>query len=78
MATVTDKITYEFNKNSREIVRAGHTEYQGHKLVYLRVFYNAGSDEKPEWRPTRKGITISEELLNEVIKAVNSLKGEDA
>ena len=76
MQTVTDAITYEFNKNSREIVRAGHTEYQGHKLVYLRVFYNAGTDEKPEWRPTRKGITISEELLNEVIKAVNSLKGD--
>ncbi len=71
----TEEVTYEFNKNSRELVRTGHTEYQGHKLIYLRVFYNAGSDEKPEWRPTRKGITISEELVNELSKAVESLRG---
>ena len=71
----TEEVTYEFNKNSRELVRVGHTEYQGHKLIYLRVFYNAGSDEKPEWRPTRKGITISEELVNELSKAVESLRG---
>ena len=72
----TEEVTYEFNKNSRELVRAGHTEYQGHKLIYLRVFYNAGSDEKPEWRPTRKGITISEELVNELSKAVESLRSD--
>ena len=78
MSKATEEVTYEFNKNSRELVRAGHTEYQGHKLIYLRVFYNAGIDEKPEWRPTRKGITISEELVNELAKAIKSLRRSDA
>lgn len=69
-----EDITYQFDKNATEIVRAGKTEYQGHKLVYLRVFYNAGTSEVPEWKPSKKGITISEDLIEELIRAVNSLK----
>ncbi len=76
MSKATEEVTYEFNKNSRELVRAGHTEYKGHNLIYLRVFYNAGSDEDPEWKPSRKGITISEELIDELSKAVESLRGD--
>ena len=72
-----DDVRYEFQKNSRELVRAGISQYQGKDYAYIRIFYNAGTDEYPDWRPSKKGVVVSVDLLDELVKAVNSLKGDD-
>ena len=70
-----EEFTYEFYKNSHELVRAGISTYNGRKYVFLRIFYNASADpENPEWHPSKKGVTIGIHYVDELVKAVNSIK----
>ena len=70
-----EQITYEFNKNTHELVRAGFSNYNGKVYAFIRIFYNASPDvENPDWRPSKKGITINVDLLPKLIEAVESLK----
>ena len=66
---------YAFEKNSREVVRASLSNWQGHDLVDLRVFARQSDGE---FVPTRKGLTIARELVPELLKAVEALKRETA
>lgn len=60
----------KFQKNSDEEVRAQITTYKGHNLIDLRVFAMKRDGEVP----TRKGLTISVDLLPELKEAVISLE----
>ena len=51
-----DELIAQFEKNATEVVRVSLTEFRGRKLVDLRVYY---TDDAGEYRPTRKGISIS-------------------
>lgn len=42
-------------KNAREEIRVERQDYQGHDLVQMRVWFDAGGGEM---RPTKKGIAI--------------------
>jgi hypothetical protein len=64
--------TRVIKKNSMEELRVELTEFNGHRLVAFRVF----SDWKGDgMRATRKGITVSIDLLQEVIEALQEAQG---
>jgi hypothetical protein len=65
-----EKLVYEFEKNTEERVRAEFSQWNGRDLFSLRVFFNVGSGT-PDWRPTRKGLTIRTELIPELKKAMD-------
>jgi hypothetical protein len=56
----------EIQKNSREIIRIKESEYEGHKFIDCRIFY----DDKGEWRPTKKGISFSHKIAKEVVEGI--------
>lgn len=62
---------FSFPKNSLEEVRASLTEFKGRQYIDLRVFYKAEDDE---FRPTKKGLTLSPELIPELEEALHKLK----
>jgi len=57
----------DIQKNSLERIRIQRSEYKGHELIDIRVFFKANDGK---WYPTRKGITFSVSLANEVIKGI--------
>jgi len=65
---------HQFAKNSSEEVRVSLTEYKGHKLIDLRIYYEA--DESGERRPTKKGITIDVGLYPELKRAIIKIEKE--
>jgi len=70
-----ERILSEFRKNSGEVVRVSFTTFKGRKLINLRVYYNAGED-KDEWRPTPKGLTLRRELIPELKEAIDKAAEE--
>lgn len=66
-----DLIVFEFDKNSREKVRALLREWQGKRLLDLRVFYDTGSGD---WRPTQKGVCLRVDLLPNLKEAIMALE----
>ena len=56
----------EIRKNSGEIIRIEEQEYQGHDLIDCRVYY----DDNGEWRPTKKGISLSKNTAHEVVEGI--------
>ncbi len=57
----------DIQKNSLERIRIQRSEYKGHELIDIRVFFKANDGK---WYPTRKGITFSVSLANEVINGI--------
>jgi Transcriptional Coactivator p15 (PC4) len=61
-------------KNPTEEVRVSLTSYRGHDLVDIRVFFQ---DEQGEWRPTKRGVSLSvdsfAELRDAIVKAEEML-----
>ncbi len=68
---MSDCILHRFRKNSSEEVRATISEFKGASYASVRVSYEA---EPGVWRPTKKGLTIALDLLDELEKAVQALK----
>jgi hypothetical protein len=66
----------ELQKNTRERIRISIDEFHGYSLINCRVYFRTDSGE---WRPTRKGIALSKQNINEVIEllkeAGKKLKG---
>ena len=67
----------EVEKNAKEKVRVSIEEYHGHKFIDCRVYYQ---DSQGEWRPTKKGIALNADCINEVIQGLQkaSRKLEEA
>jgi hypothetical protein len=66
------KLVTKFDKNSTEEVHVQITEYKGHNLIDIRVFYYPEGEE--EARPTKKGISISTDLFPDLKKAILELE----
>jgi len=60
-------------KNSREELRINIDEYRGHRLVNLRVWFEA---DDGEMRPGKQGIAIRLDLLPELRAALNRVERE--
>ena len=54
-------------KNPTEEVRISLTSFRGHDLVDIRVFFQ---DEQGEWRPTKRGVSLSVDSFAELREAV--------
>ena len=66
-----DKLIAEFQKNALETVRVSLREYKGHRLIDFRVYYR---DDNDELRPTRKGVSLSVGLFDELKAATEKLE----
>jgi len=69
--TKSDSPVYTFQKNASERIEARLTEFHGRRLVDLRTHYET---EAGDWKPTRKGVCVSVDLLGELEKAVAALR----
>ena len=58
-------------KNTREVIRVQRTQFKGYELVDVRVFYQ--DEDAGEYRPSRKGISLKQNLLPQLINALEGL-----
>ena len=64
----------EFKKNDRgEVVRIVREDYRGTDLVNIRVWYRA---DNGEMRPSKTGITINGNQIDQLIEALQAVKAE--
>ena len=63
-----NELIHSFQKNATEEIRVSLSEYLGHKLIDIRVYYQG---EDNEYRPTKKGLSISVEKFNDLQEAIN-------
>jgi len=59
----------EVQKNSKEKIIISINEYEGHKYIDLRVYYE--DNNTSEWKPTKKGIALSKKNIKDVITFLN-------
>ncbi len=57
------------SKNKREQFQIYRSEYMGHQLMNIRVFF--ACDDEAEVKPSHKGIAFNTKLLGEVIRAID-------
>jgi hypothetical protein len=65
------QIIHSFPKNPLEEVRVSVSVYKGKQYIDLRIYYK-GDDG--EFHPSKKGLTMSPELLPDLVEAVEKLK----
>lgn len=58
-------------KNSREEIRVYRSNYIGRDLVNIRVFFK---DVDGTYKPTRKGIAVKVELIDDLLEALKEFK----
>jgi len=66
----------KFQKNSLEEIRTEIIEFQGKKYLNIRVWYNAGNGNKPDFRPTPKGLTLNVDLVDNLKEAISKAAKE--
>ncbi|MGD0231168.1 MAG: transcriptional coactivator p15/PC4 family protein [Syntrophorhabdales bacterium] len=57
----------EVEKNMKERIRVSIEEYHGHRFIDCRVYYE---DAQGELKPTKKGIALNADTIDEVIEAL--------
>ena len=65
-----DRIIDSFKRNATEEVRATVRTYRGKQYMDMRIYY---LDDAGEYKPTKKGINLSVELLGELTRRVEKL-----
>jgi hypothetical protein len=66
-----NQMVYSFQKNALEEIRVSISTFKGRKYLDIRVFYQ-GDDG--EYKPSKKGVALSPELLPELETAIQKLK----
>ena len=66
-----DELIAQFEKNATEVVHVSLTEYRGRKLVDVRIYY---SDAEGQYRPTKKGVSLSLEVYPDFKRAMLALE----
>ena len=64
------------NLNSKNEVRVKVVEYEGRSRLDIRHYFNQDPAKPNDFIPTRKGINISIELGQELMKALSSVLAE--
>ena len=59
----------EFTKNAREKVRVEFMTYRGNEVLNLWVYYS-NDPTREEWKPSKKGLSLSTELVPYLKEAV--------
>lgn len=63
-----DRVVYQFQKNPEEEVRFTLREYKDRHYLDIRLWFQPA--DGGEYRPTKKGLTLSLEHLSELKKGV--------
>jgi hypothetical protein len=61
-----EKQIAQFEKGE-DVVRVALTEFRNRQYMEIRTYYMA---DDGDWKPTKKGITLSPELMREVYEAL--------
>ncbi len=64
------QLIHSFDKSSTEQVHVSLSTFKGSTYVDLRIYYQASDGE---YKPTKKGITLSPDLLPELGEAIRKL-----
>ena len=67
---------YEIKKNTMEKIRIALIEFKGHKLLDIRVYYDASETRDADFKPTKKGISIPIDLVREVKEGIDKALAE--
>jgi hypothetical protein len=62
----------EMERSETEKLFIEDSEFKGRELVSLRIYFLSKEDE---WLPTKKGVTFRRDQLDEVIEALNKIRG---
>jgi hypothetical protein len=65
-----DRVIDSFKRNATEEVRATVRTYRGRQYMDVRIYY---LDDAGEFKPTKKGINLSVELLGELTRMIENL-----
>ncbi|MBN2802918.1 MAG: transcriptional coactivator p15/PC4 family protein [Deltaproteobacteria bacterium] len=60
-------------RNQTEQVRVGVKEFKGKSYIDIRIYY---MDDQGDWKPTKKGVSLSTEYIAELKDAVNIIEGQ--
>ncbi len=63
----------ELEKGAKERIRVTVDEFKGRKYVDCRVYWQ---DSDGEWKPSKKGIALTQETIDEVIEALMKARDE--
>lgn len=66
-------ILAEIEKNPVEKIMITLSEFKKKKYVDLRIYF---MNDDMEWKPTKKGVTIAPDLIDQVIEALKKAKEE--
>jgi len=61
----------EIERSDTERLRIETSNYKGSDFISVRIYYLA---DNGEWRPTKKGITVKPEKLDELIGFLSQAK----
>lgn len=61
----------ELERSQTEKLIIEDTEFKGRQLINFRIFFLADNEE---WLPTKKGVTIRRDQLDEVIGFLNKIR----
>ncbi len=66
-----DEVIEIIEKKATAQIRVGITEFHGHDLAYVRVFFhNSKSPGLESYLPAKKGLTVRIRMLPELIAAL--------
>ena len=57
----------EVEKNANEVIRIALTEYRGHELLDVRVYYR---DDEGDYKPCRKGVSLRVDMIDDLHAAI--------
>jgi len=63
----------ELEKNQKEKIGVSIEEYRGTRFIDCRVYWE---DDQGQWKPSKKGIALNGECINEVINALQKARKE--
>jgi hypothetical protein len=55
-------------EKGNDLVRIELSEFKGNQYIGARIYY---MDDKGDWKPTRKGITLTPEMMEQVRDALS-------
>ncbi|MBD3278930.1 MAG: transcriptional regulator [Candidatus Aegiribacteria sp.] len=66
MEFIMEKTIRDIEKG-QDLLRVELSEFKGNQYVGARIYY---MDDKGDWKPTRKGLTLSPDMMAQVRDAI--------
>lgn len=68
------KIIASISRGQTEELRVAISEYKGKQYLDLRIFYT--TDDGATWNPTKKGVTVSPDNLQQFKEAIEEAQNQ--